>query len=238
MSNNIVEIINNNRKRAGSDASNGYGTFKVRYASEAQQKYIAKLLNQRIHEFINLVPEQVNLKHASDIISYLMTCPIKVETLPAPSVRQMEFIEQLASKSEEGKKLVFEFLDSLQEQGIAYTTHHASMLIEKLKRMPVTVAPREVSVTVGAYKHNGEVYSVRRSRESGKLHAYKFNGNDWVYAGNVKYELKQTERMTLEQALAFGASTGVCIHCGRTLTEPKAVVRGMGATCAKRYDSI
>lgn len=39
-------------------------------------------------------------------------------------------------------------------------------------------------------------------------------------------------KLTLDEAKAFGHKTGVCINCGRTLTDPVSVENGIGPICA------
>jgi hypothetical protein len=101
--------------------------------------------------------------------------------------------------------------------------------------MPYIV--RQIAVDVGAYKFDGQLYSVRKSRESGKLHAYHYESatNNWSYAGKVIYDLRPEQKLSLAEAMDYGVQTGVCIHCGRTLTDAKSVRYGLGTTCRKFY---
>lgn len=105
--------------------------------------------------------------------------------------------------------------------------------------LPVIATPvaiPKVLVEVGAYNHGGEIYRVKASTY-GKRHAYKWDANrkKWVYANGVIYKIVPAERLTLNDAMRFGAQTGSCVHCGRTLTDPESVRYGLGTVCIKRY---
>jgi hypothetical protein len=222
-------------KTAGAPASNQYGQFTVRYASGNQQRFIARLLAERIHPLGGLDVTTINVKHASDIISQLLKCPpiVSAETRK-PSDKQVAFINSLGTNKVDGASVITDCLRNnnvRQVEDLPLAT--ASQLIEVLQTLPTIY--REVQVEVGAYEYKGVVYSVRKSRESGRLHAYNWNGGAWVYAGNVKYDLRPEHRLSLRDASAFGAQTGVCIHCGRTLTDAMSVTYGMGSTCRKKY---
>ena len=69
-----------------------------------------------------------------------------------------------------------------------------------------------------------------------RLYAKKlvFSGG-WEYEAGAIYRLKDSERMTLEQAKAFGTSTGLCCVCGIFLTDPKSVEQGIGPVCIKNF---
>lgn len=222
-------------KTAGSPASNQYGEFKVRYASSAQQKFIAKLLGERDHQLGALDPATVNAKHASDIINQLLQSPMKSGLVRQASDKQLAFIDKLVVDSFDRRDLLARFLS---DWGVSnprdLDVSKVSLLIDSL--MAVQVAPPTVQVTVGAYRHGGVIYSVRKGRQSGNIHAFHFENGEWVYSGRVKYDIKPEERLSRQEALEWGVSTGVCVHCGITLTDPKSVARGMGPTCQKKYD--
>lgn len=59
----------------------------------------------------------------------------------------------------------------------------------------------------------------------------------WDYEAGLinKIGSESWDRMTLEQAQEFGALYGVCMVCGRTLTDPKSIEAGIGPICAKRF---
>ncbi len=224
-------------KQAGAPASNQYGQFKVKTASPAQQRYIATLLEQREHDMTDIVPEQVNIQHASDIIDALLKFPLKNQFVQLASDKQIEFIESLTQQKVGGGDRLFRYLTDMHISSLGQLTSvMARKIIDGLLQLPSV--PREVQVGVGAYAYNGVLYSVRKGRESGKLHAYHWdaNTNIWQYSGNIKYDLRQEHRLSLAEAMDFGIQTGTCIHCGRTLTDKDSVRFGMGTTCRKKYE--
>jgi hypothetical protein len=224
-----------NHKTAGSIAGNQYGTFTVRYASPAQQRFIAKLLDERDHTLGDIDPATVNVQHASGIIDQLLKSPVRADKVTLLSDKQLAFINSLRGSRVGGEDFLVDFLTKQDIAIDALPSQSAKSLIDGLLRLPAVM--REVTVDVGAYLHDGVVYSVRRGRESGKLHAYNWQDSAWVYSGNVKYELKPEMRLSLVEAMEFGAQTGTCVHCGRTLTDPDSVRFGIGSTCRKRYDA-
>jgi hypothetical protein len=225
-----------NHKPAGAPASNQYGQFAVHYASPAQQRYIAKLLGERNHLLTDIDPTTVNIKHASDIIDMLLACPLKSEFVVRASDKQVSFIESLVQSKVDGQTRLDRYLSDMSITSVGeLTSVTARKVIDGLLQLPSV--PRDVQVDVGAYRYDGVLYSVRRSRESGKLHAYHWSSatNNWEYSGNIKYDLRPEHRLTIGEAMEFGIQTGTCVHCGRTLTDKDSVRYGMGTTCRKKY---
>jgi hypothetical protein len=52
------------------------------------------------------------------------------------------------------------------------------------------------------------------------------------YAPGAMRQLTAAEKMTIEDAKAFGALYGTCCVCGRTLTDEKSIAAGIGPVCA------
>ena len=226
----------NKGKKAGSKAGNRYGTFKVKFCSPSQGRFIERLLNERIHEFTITNPYEVNLKHASRIIDQLLQCPKKAEFVSPISDKQISFIDLLTKTRMGATDFIATYVASVNKQSIhELTKDEAGNMLDTLTRLPKIT--REV-VEVGAYMHNGVIYSVRRGRQSGNTHAFSFNHDtkQWEYAKGVLFDLVPSERLSLSQASEFGVLTGTCVHCGATLTQRKSVVAGMGRVCASKYN--
>lgn len=220
-------------KQAGSPASNQYGKFTVRYASPAQQRYIRKLLDERVHEFGDLDPATVNVQNASHVIDQLLRSPVRPDKVAPASDRQLAFIESLKSQRDGADQFVQQFYAGYGSDKL--TAPDAKRLIDGLLQLPAIV--RYVAVDVGAYRYNGVIYSVRRGRESGNLNAFHWDSatNQWEYSGAIKFQLRPEHRLSLEEALTFGVQTGSCAHCGMTLTNKTSAMVGMGPTCRKKY---
>lgn len=135
--------------------------------------------------------------------------------------------------------------------GTPITKMQASQLIETLIKAsninygtPVGVeapAPR-TPAPLGIYRVDGEIYCVRKARQSDRVYAYKLiniDGRDprWDYAAGKVFELKVEQMITVEQAMEFGRMTGICCICGRLLTDEDSVRKGIGPVCGTKYSA-
>jgi hypothetical protein len=113
------------------------------------------------------------------------------------------------------------------------TSKEASDLITQLLASPKKSG---VELEVGMYKTaDGEIYRVQRSRESGNLYAKRLDLIEgFVYEAGCIRKITASDRMTLDEAKAFGVETGMCCVCGAFLTDPKSVEQGIGPICIKR----
>jgi hypothetical protein len=162
-----------------------------------------------------------------------------MQTINPASQKQISFIESLAAERAQ--------LVNVRN----LTSRDASALITQLLAMPKKVLPpSKQSVTeIGIYRSaDGSVYKVQESKQSGNLYAQKLTpiGGDrlnetgatvhwtFVYAPGAIKSLTPADRLTLEQAKAFGIKYGVCIVCGRLLSDAKSVANGIGPVCGKR----
>lgn len=115
------------------------------------------------------------------------------------------------------------------------TSSGASKLIEEL----FTIAKASVKrvTELGMYQTaDGAIYRVHKSRETGNLYAKRLSsGGGFEYEYGAITKLTPADRMTLEQAKAYGVETGLCCVCGAFLTDPKSVEQGIGPVCATRF---
>lgn len=125
------------------------------------------------------------------------------------------------------------------------TRDEASHAITALKDAPratsTATAPRSTEgLDVGMYRRqsDGEIFRIHRSRETGNLYAKRLDllatGAEFSYAAGAIYTLSPADRMTLDEAKAWGVSTGICCVCGAFLTDPKSVSAGIGPICSGR----
>jgi hypothetical protein len=122
----------------------------------------------------------------------------------------------------------------------------ASRVIDALKGAPVAVATKGGSavatLSVGMYRTpDGTMYRVQESRESGRLYAKRMKWDmlmeskpRFEYDRGAIYSLTSADRMSVEDARAWGVETGVCCVCGAFLTDAKSVARGIGPVCEGR----
>jgi hypothetical protein len=100
-------------------------------------------------------------------------------------------------------------------------------------------------LTRGVYERNGEVYVVKKSRQSERLYANRVveirgerltEADETVnfeleYAKGVIYRLRPQDKMTKARAEEFLIRYSRCIVCGRTLKKADSVARGIGPVC-------
>jgi hypothetical protein len=214
----------------------------------------------------SLIVDAMTSREVSGYINVLLGLPFKAgitTTVKLATDKQVAFIQSLIKKLENPDEYLSELLvingisdltalpmsvaskviGTLMVLGKTVPTQtnqasvSASVSAPATDTTPVAVwSPSKVLVEVGAYNHDGVVYSVRKSTY-GKLRAYKWDANykKWVWAGRVVYDITPDERLSLADAMRFGAQTGSCVHCGRSLTDPESVRYGLGTVCIKRY---
>lgn len=205
-----------------------FGDRQVRGCTGRQAAFINRLLDEREHDLPYDRAEVINVRHASRVIEHLLACPKKATGVPLrpATERQVAYLLSLAATRQGGADAV----SKVDLKAIDFDS--ASRLIESLKAAP----EQKVVIEVGAYRHDGTVYSVRSTVESHRLYAVYWTGTGWsVRDYNIVRWIKPEERLSLSEAKQFGAMTGMCCHCGRTLTDPKSVYAGIGPICAQRY---
>lgn len=100
--------------------------------------------------------------------------------------------------------------------------------------------PLNHELAPGMYRRADRLYRVYPARNGGHLLAKQLvsNGPDggwsFEYAGSAPRFVSPVDRMTLEEAKAWGAQYGSCCVCGALLTDPESVARGIGPICGGR----
>lgn len=92
-------------------------------------------------------------------------------------------------------------------------------------------------VETGVYEMDGEVYRVKWNKSETRRYAEKMTGQKgrWVFAKGAMALLRPEHKVSLERAKEYGQKTGVCMMCGRLLTNPTSVAEGIGPICAGRF---
>lgn len=143
--------------------------------------------------------------------------------------RQISFLRTLAGERD---------YDLSRHDLSTLTVREASETIERLLARPrATGVTLVAELEIGMYRvANGDIYRVQRSRESGRLYAKKLDwaNNSFVYEAGALRVLTANDRMTLDEAKAWGVETGICCVCSAFLTDPKSVEAGIGPVCARR----
>ena len=225
-------------RTAGSRGGNQYGEYKVRYASPKQILFIQTLLTQKAHNFTEIDLSTLNVQGAGDLITKLLALPLKEGYVIAPSEKQINFVKKLSQDKLGGIELL---TNVLQEQKVNAVEELSKQVVSGLINTLLAKEDTPVTVTeVGAYLYEGEIYSLRIGVESRKWQVWSYDENAKKYLRNdsllpLLKKIQPANRLTLEQAIKRSVQTGVCCHCGRTLTQLKSVAGGIGPICAKRY---
>lgn len=163
-------------------------------------------------------------------------------TVYPASERQVEYLQSLMGKREWASHLPPRAdIEARILEGIL-DGRRASNLIDTLKGAPMFATKKVGTLSVGMYRTgSGTIYRVHESRETGRLYAKRM---DWdmlteskprfEYDKGAIYALTSADRMTLDEAKAWGVETGVCCVCGAFLTDAKSVARGIGPICEGR----
>jgi hypothetical protein len=107
-------------------------------------------------------------------------------------------------------------------------------------QQPTRPAVAQVSED-GMYRTpDGTIWKVQRAvTGSGQLYAKRLvvepgRSGTFVYEPGAIRRLRPDQRLTLDEAKAFGKLYGVCCQCGRTLTDEQSIADGIGKICAGR----
>jgi len=104
--------------------------------------------------------------------------------------------------------------------------------VHQIKKAQPKVQTNE-SLSEGVYQVGETVYKVKRS-QSGYLYAMVLTEDGFQFERGAIRNIKPENRMTLEEAKAYGRQTGTCCQCGRELTNETSVREGIGPVCGGR----
>lgn len=175
--------------------------------------------------------------------------------------KQLAFIEKLeielteklanATRNVNIERIESEFISlktalNVVKSNNAITKTGASLAISQLLQMTMFFAPTTASpvlrtqepAPIGVYKKDGDYYRVATLRNSDRRAAYRWNGRRWDYARGYVFQLTADELLSIEDVRAFGLRTGMCAICGRTLTDPESVQKGIGPVCEGKYGRL
>lgn len=229
-------------RKGGSKGANGYGEYTVRNASPKQIAFIERLLGSKEHNYNDLNLQDLNVQGAGEIIDKLLACPEKAGVVIPPTERQVSYVKSLVTHKEGGIDLLNGVLQLRNVHEVeALSKADVSSLINGLRSAPDLSVSIKVN-DVGAYLLNETVYSIRKGRYSEEWQAWSYSTEEkkWVRLRklaeyNVLTTIEPTNRLTLSQAIMYSAQTGMCCHCGRTLTVLKSIADGMGPICITKY---
>ena len=233
-------------RTGGARGANGYGEYQVRYASAKQKLFIKSLLDTKEVSFdvaeINV--DELNVQGAKELITLLLKEPNKAGVVIAPSEKQVSFATALIQKKQDGLETLNHYLYNRKVKTIEELSRaDVSAIINTLKNSANKEVPCKITTDdVGAYLLDETIYSIREGKQSGRLQVWSYNAGAEKYLRvnsvdekEVLAKVEPTDKLTLENAIKYSAQTGICCHCGRTLTQLRSVAGGIGPICAKRY---
>ena len=233
---------NTKHKTGGARGANGYGEYQVRYASQKQINFIKTLLatKDHTHNLTDETLEKLNVQGAGELITSLINLPNKVGLVIPPTEKQISFVESLVQKKEGGLELLNDYLLKNNANELnQLSKSDVSEIINSLRY--AKEKPEVLKITeVGAYLLDAVIYSIRFNTDSKRWSVWTYSKEfgKWLKDDTKQEVLKKLEpsnRLTLQQAVKYSAQTGLCCHCGRTLTVLKSVAGGIGPICSKKY---
>jgi hypothetical protein len=240
----------------------GHSRKTEKPASEAQVRFIRNLLNDRVlpdnfdlhrPQLDALEAETLSKRSASDLIEWLTSLPVKAEKKNTASEKQVTLIEKLIGQlNDDTRPAMQKLYEGIVEAGELTGKAASGMidgLIQQVNSQPKSETPAEEELESGMYRKGDKIYKVYRAvhgsgrmcakelvkldepvMKRGKEHLYGFE-----YRGLAKRYVSAEDRMTLEEAKAFGAIYGVCCCCGATLTNEDSIDAGIGPICARKF---
>ncbi len=155
-----------------------------------------------------------------------------------PTDKQLGFIRSLlgkADRSNERTAAECETIEMLIETG-NMTKKAASasidLLLDKPKVQAARPEPKRSSgpTAPGFFARGDDLWKVKATK-AGKLWAHRKTNDGWEFDKRASFDLSEDDRLTVEQAAAFGHRTGQCMICRRELKVAESVARGIGPVC-------
>lgn len=95
-------------------------------------------------------------------------------------------------------------------------------------------AAKDPEVGVYVDPDTGVLVRVYVGQQSGRLNGKRNDGKGWEWTGRRDFAICTDEnRITAEQAAAYGHDNDECVFCGKHLDDPRSNNVGYGPTCAK-----
>lgn len=177
------------------------------FASEAQARYAADLLRTRVRPDERVIG---TVKTAAEVLA-LFTASGKM-----------------------ARKLARDVIDMYADR---------PRIVVPVAPRPAQAAPKALPVDLeaGMYRVGDVVYKVQKAiHGSGRMYAKRLvvhgpGEATFEYDSGAIRKITAADRMTLDDAKAFGAVYGVCVSCGATLTDEVSIAQGIGPVCAKKF---
>jgi hypothetical protein len=122
-----------------------------------------------------------------------------------------------------------------EQEAAAYAAKAGIPTQTGIQTTPTAHFPKKTAATEGFYLKDDQVYKVMLNRERTRTYACKLviEGDKprWYYAEGMVFELNESHRVTPQLAKRFGDIHNFCLCCGRELTQPLSIERGVGPVC-------
>jgi len=102
---------------------------------------------------------------------------------------------------------------------------------EATKAPEAPKAPSDRVQGEGMFRTDDGIFKVQSALSSGNLYAKKLEGTSFEYAAGAIRKLKESDRMSLEEAQEFGRVSGTCCVCSRKLNNEESIADGIGPVC-------
>lgn len=164
---------------------------------------------------------------------------------PAPaSERQLEFLFNLVNERAEleGRDLPQRVVDWVNESTKANVSRRITMAKDTLAELrknaperPTVLSELEDGIYFLEFNGKARIFKVVHAvNGSGRQYAKELDtetGN-WAMAPGYVRRFTPADKMDLAKAQEFGHLYGMCVRCGRTLTDEGSIVAGIGPVCA------
>lgn len=84
----------------------------------------------------------------------------------------------------------------------------------------------------GVYRRGEKIFRVSINRNTGRAYAEEWIAGAYSYAKGWVLKLRPDERLTLDEARAWGRANVRCIRCGTRLERKESREAGIGPICA------
>lgn len=135
------------------------------------------------------------------------------------------FLRDMKAKVEAGEALSENMVAAILRCAAREDRVNAQVFAPKVTAEPVTEGMYRIA--------DGTVFKVQKAvHGSGNLYAKRLTEDGFEYAPGAIRRLTLADKMTLDEAKAWGVLYGTCCVCGRTLTDETSIAQGIGPVCA------
>lgn len=186
-----------------------YQKHSPKVATEKQVAFIKRLLDERVvdDEYVHWLLCQIE---SGDLMS--SGASVEIAVLMGKPKKNSSVRAQAHKPNVEAVEGFYTYEGNTYEVKTSKTGHKYAMLL----------VVKEIGTCGGCEACDGE-------------NACKKVKASWKYEQGAMKNFQKFVRMTVEQAAEFGHKFGVCMCCGRTLTNPESIARGIGPICAEGF---